>query len=119
MYADLDVWLWLLTEGEQDAVERFLENYAGELELSLVTFVELFLVEETYPFDREQAVTAMLELASYDGDPGVLYRASAHRERGLDTFEAFHAALARDAIVSRSEAYDRAGIERIPLEEAT
>jgi len=119
MYADLDVWLWLLTEGEQADVEAFLEEYTGDLELSLVTVLELFLIEESYPFDREQAVTAMLELASYDGDPDVLYRASAYREQGLDTFEAFHAALARDAIVSRSDVYERVGLERVPLEEAT
>lgn len=118
MYADVDIWLWLLAEGEQAAVERFLEEYAGDLEVSLVTFLELFLVEESYPFEREQAVTAMLELASYDGDPAVLYRASTYRDEGLDTFEAFHAALAGDAIVSRSDAYERVGLERIPLDDA-
>lgn len=119
MYADLDVWLWLLTEGDQAAVEAFLAEHAGDLEVSLVTFLELFLVEETYPFDREGAVTAILELARYDGDPAVLYRASAYREEGLDTFEAFNAALAGDALVSRSDAYERVGLERIPLEEAS
>lgn len=106
MYADLDVWLAALAADSScdgtggESVEDLLDRHAGELEVSLVTFLELFLVEEEYPFDRERAISAILELAEYDGDADVLFRASANRERGMDTFEAFHEAMATDGRLS-------------------
>ncbi|WP_248515599.1 PIN domain-containing protein [Salinarchaeum laminariae] len=96
MYADLSVWLALFTEDESRAnrAASLLAEHEDDLQVSLVTFVELFLIEESYPFDRERAVTAMLDLAEFDDDPAVLYRASRYREQGRPTFEAFHAAIA-------------------------
>lgn len=95
MYVELPVWLAALGDGERaDAAAELLAAHEGELEVSLVTFLELFAVEQRYPFDRERAITAILELAEYDGDPAVLYRAAAYREDGLDPFDAVHAAIA-------------------------
>lgn len=75
MYADLDFWLLLLKGDDRlaDRAERLLEEYEDELEVSLATFLELFLVEERFAFDRERAVTAILELAVFPGDPDVVY----------------------------------------------
>ena len=96
MYADLSVWLALLTEDESqiDRAASLLAAHQGELQVSLLTFVELFLIEESYHFDRERAITAMLDLAEFDDDPAILYRASRYRDEGIDTFDAFHAAIA-------------------------
>ena len=119
MYADLDFWLALLKDDDWlgDRAEALLADHEGDLEVSLVTFVELFLVEERFQFDRERAVTAILELASYRGDPNVLYRASANVDEGLNTFDAFHAALSGDGIISSDGAYDGVdGVNRVPLE---
>ncbi|PSP46028.1 hypothetical protein BRC69_04555 [Halobacteriales archaeon QH_6_66_25] len=119
MYADLDFWLALLKNDDwlNDRAERLLEEYEGELEVSLATFIELFLVEERFAFDRERAVTAILELATYSGDPDVVYQASEHIDEGLNTFDAFHAALSGGDIVSSDGAYDDlGGVERVRLE---
>ncbi|AGN00186.1 hypothetical protein L593_01165 [Salinarchaeum sp. Harcht-Bsk1] len=96
MYADLSVWLALLTEDESriDRAASLLAEHEDDLQVSLVTFVELFLIEESYHFDRERAITAMLDLADFDDDPAILYRASRYRDGGIDTFDAFHAAIA-------------------------
>ena len=119
MYADLDFWLALL-KGEEwlsDRAEHLLDEHEGELEVSLAIFIELFLVEERFAFDRERAVTAILELATYSGDPDVVYQASAHIDDGLNTFDAFHAALSGGSIISSDQAYeDLGGVKRVPLE---
>jgi|GEM_PF-2882752 len=95
MYVDLPVWLAAFEDSARgERAADLLAANAGDLEVSLITFLELFLVEESYHFDRERAVTAILELATYDGDPAVLYRADQYRADGLDTFDAFHAAIA-------------------------
>ena len=85
--------------------------------MSLTTFVELFLVEERFAFDRERAVTAILELATYSGNPDVVYQASENIDEGLGTFDAFHAALAGNCIISGDGAFDDLdGTERVQLE---
>jgi hypothetical protein len=106
MYADLDFWLALLKNDDwiADRAEQLLDEYEGELDVSLVTFVELFLIEERFAFDRERAVTAILELATYHGDPDVVYQASENIDDGLHTFDAFHAALSGGSIISSDRA---------------
>jgi hypothetical protein len=74
-------------------------NHDGNLTVSLATFLELFLINERFSFDRERAVTAILELATYEGDPDVVYQVSEYIEDGLNTIDAFHAALSGDTIL--------------------
>ena len=66
MYADTDFWVALLKDDDwlAERAQEVLEEHGDELEVSVVTFVELFLIEERYAFDRETAVTSILELAS-------------------------------------------------------
>lgn len=119
MYADLDFWLALVKDEDWLGTRalRLLESYRGELEVSRVTFIELCLIEERFAFERERAITAILELAAYDGDVDQLYQASAYIDRGMNTFDAFHAACAGGAIISSDGIYDEvSGIERVPLE---
>lgn len=119
MYADLDFWLALLKDDDWLATraESLLGEHEGELEVSLATFIELFLVEERFAFDRERAVMAMLELATYHGNPDVVFQASENIAAGLDTFDAFHAALSGGAIISSDGAYDGLeGVERVRLD---
>lgn len=118
MYADTDFWIALLKDDDwlaDQAVEILQENQ-GDLTVSLATFVELFLIEERYSFDRERAITSILELAAYDGDEDPLYQASAYVDAGLNSFDAFHAALAEDGIISSDQAFDEIEIERAQLE---
>lgn len=119
MYADLDFWLALLKDDDwlSTRAERLLEEHDGDLEVSLATFIELFLVEERFAFDRERAVTAVLELAAYDSNPDVVYQASTNVDEGLNTFDAFHAALSGGSVISSDSAYDDlGGVERVRLE---
>lgn len=119
MYADLDFWLALLKDDDWLAqrAEAILDEHEGQLEVSLATFIELFLVEERHAFDRERAVTAILELATFSGDPDVVYQASEYIAAGMNTFDAFHAALSGGTIVSSDGAYDALdGVERVHLE---
>lgn len=118
MYADNDFWLALLKDDDWlvDRAEERLEEYRDDLEVSLATFIELFLVEERFAFDREQATLSILELADADVDEDAVFQASEYVDEGLNTFDAFHAALAREAIISSDRAYDSIPIERIPLE---
>jgi len=119
MYADLDFWLALLKDDDWlgDRAESLLDEHEGAVEVSLPTFIELFLVEERFAFDRERAVTAILELATYEGDRNAVYQASENIDEGLNTFDAFHAALSGGSIISSDRAYDElTGVKRIRLE---
>jgi len=118
MYADTDFWVALLKDDDwlADQAVNVLDENRGDLEVSLATFIELFLIEERYSFDREQAVTSVLELASYDGDEDIPYQASAYIDDGLSTFDAFHAALAGGAIVSSDKAFDEIDVQRVELD---
>jgi hypothetical protein len=118
MYADTDFWLALLKDDDwlADRADAVIDDNEGDLVVSLATFVELFLVEERYAFDREAAVTSILELAEYDGDEAVLYQASEYVDDGLNTFDAFHAALAEDTILSSDRAFDEIDVDRMALE---
>ncbi|WP_224214638.1 AbrB/MazE/SpoVT family DNA-binding domain-containing protein [Natrinema longum] len=92
-----------------------LESHRGDLEVSLATFIELFLVEERFAFDREEATLAILELAETDVDPDAVFQASAYIDDGLNTFDAFHAALANDAILSSDQAFETIELDRVAL----
>lgn len=119
MYADPDFWLALLKDDDwlSDRAESLLDEYESDLDVSLATFIELFPVEERFTFDRERAVTAILELATYEGDPNVVYQASENIGDGLNTFDAFHAALSGGNIISSDQAYgERSGVSRVRLE---
>lgn len=118
MYADTDFWIALL-KGDDWLTERAEELYAeygDDLDVSLTTFVELFLIEEQFPFDREQAAISILEMTDADVDDEVVFQASEYIDDGLNVFDAFHAALAGDAILSSDKAFDEIAIERVQLE---
>lgn len=118
MYADTDFWIALFKDDDWlgDRARAILEEHDGDLRVSIVTFVELFLVEERFAFDRERAITSILELADFEGSEDVLYQASAYVDEGLDTFDAFHAAIAGETIVSSDGDYEDLPVERRPLE---
>ncbi|GAB3021387.1 type II toxin-antitoxin system VapC family toxin [Natronobiforma cellulositropha] len=120
MYADTDFWVALLKDDDwlAERATSLLEEHRGNLEVSVATFIELFLIEERYDFDREQATLAIFELADSSVETEVVFQASAYIEDGLNTFDAFHAALAGDAILSSDQAFETISIDRVPLEPA-
>jgi predicted nucleic acid-binding protein len=118
MYADADFWVALLKDDDWlgERAERLLREYEGDLETSIVTFIELFLIEERFDFDRDQAALAIFELAETTADEDVVFQASEYIDDGLNTFDAFHAAIAGDRIISSDQAFNEVEIERIALE---
>lgn len=120
MYADVDFWLGVLKDDDwlKTGADQLLNQYEGDLTVSLATFIELFLIEDRFDFDRERAVVAILELAQPDStvDENVVFQASEYIGDGLTVFDAFHAALAGDAIISSDGAYDQLDLERVALE---
>lgn len=119
MYADTDFWLALLKDDDwlaERAMER-LEEHRNDLEVSLATFLELFLIEDRYQFDRELATMAILQLAESSADPAVVFQASAYIDDGLTPFDAFHAAIAGERILSSDQSFEAVDLERVPLEQ--
>jgi len=56
-------------------------------------------------------------LDEHEGDPNVVCQASENIGEGLNTFDAFHAALSGGSIISNDRAYDElTGVNRIRLE---
>lgn len=118
MYADTDFWIALL-KGDDRLTERAEELYGergDELEVSLALFVELFLIEEQFSFDRERAAISIFEMADTDAREDVVFQASEYIDGGLDVLDAFHAALADDAILSSDKAFDDVEVRRVQLE---
>lgn len=118
MYADTDFWIALL-KGDDWLTERAEELYAehgDDLEVSVTTFVELFLIEEQFSFDREQATISILEMTCSEIDEEVVFQASEYIDEGLNVFDAFHAALAGETILSSDQVFEDANIERVQLE---
>lgn len=118
MYADTDFWIALMREDDwlAEHAERRLEEYRGELQVSLATFLELFLIEDRFGFDREGATVAILELANADFDADVVFQASAYIDDGATVFDAFHGALAGGRILSSDGVFDELGMDRARLE---
>lgn len=121
MYADTDFWVALLQDDDwlTDRAEERYGEYGDDLEVSLTTFVELFLIEEQFPFDRERAAISILEIADADVDEQVVFQASEYIDDGLNVFDAFHAARAGDTVLSSDNAFDGSGVERVQLEPET
>jgi predicted nucleic acid-binding protein len=118
MYADTDFWIALLKRDDwlTERAEDLYAEYEDDLEVSLPTFVELFLIEEQFSFDRERATISILEMTDADVDEQVVFQASEYIDEGLNVFDAFHAALAGESILSSDKAFDDIGIERVQLE---
>lgn len=118
MYADTDFWVALLKGDDwlTERAEALYAEYDDELEVSIAVFIELFLIEEQFSFDRERAAISIFEMADSDVSEDVVFQALEYIDDGLNVFDAFHGALAGEAILSSDKAFDKVGIERIQLE---
>ncbi|WP_135853713.1 PIN domain-containing protein [Halorussus salinus] len=121
MYADTDFWVALLKDDDwlTERAEKLYDEYGDDLEVSMTTFVELFLIEEQFPFDRERAAISILEMTDADIDEEAVFQASEYIDEGLNVFDAFHAALAGEEILSSDKAFDGVAIDRVQLEPET
>lgn len=118
MYADTDFWIALLKGDDwlTERAEELYDEHENELEVSLALFVELFLIEEQFSFDRELAAISIFEMADTEVREDVVFQASEYIDDGLNVLDAFHAALADDAILSSDKAFDDIEVRRVQLE---
>jgi predicted nucleic acid-binding protein len=118
MYADTDFWVALLKGDDwlTERAEKFYSEHGDDLEVSLTVFVELFLIEEQFSFDREQTAISILEMTDADVDDEIVFQASEYIDEGLNVFDAFHAALAGETILSSDKAFDDIAVEGVQLE---
>ncbi|QCC58257.1 PIN domain-containing protein [Natrinema thermotolerans] len=121
IYADIDFFIALVKDDDwlQDrAAEIALEN-EGEIYTSRATLLELLVISDRFEFDRMEALTSALEIATIPEDEDVLFQAADYMEEdGLTAFDAYHVAYAEaDPIVSSDESIDDVTDDRIAIEE--
>ncbi|WP_435552043.1 type II toxin-antitoxin system VapC family toxin [Natrinema sp. CGMCC1.2065] len=121
IYADIDFFIALVKDDDwlQDrAAEIALEN-DGEIYTSRATLLELLVISDRFEFDRMEALTSALEIATIPEDEDVLFQAADYMEEdGLTAFDAYHVAYAEaDPIVSSDESIDDVTDDRIAIEE--
>ncbi|ELZ11377.1 PilT protein domain protein [Natrinema thermotolerans DSM 11552] len=121
IYADTDFFIALVKDDDwlQDrAAEIALEN-DGEIYTSRATLLELLVISDRFEFDRMEALTSALEIATIPEDEDVLFQAADYMEEdGLTAFDAYHVAYAEaDPIVSSDKSIDDVTDDRIAIEE--
>ena len=121
IYADTNFFIALVKDDDwlQDrAVEIALEN-EGEIYTSRATLLELLVISDRFGFDRMEALTYALEIASVPEDEAVLFQAADYMEQtGLTAFDAYHVAYANeDPIVSSDKSIGEVAADRIAIEE--
>jgi PIN domain nuclease of toxin-antitoxin system len=117
-YADTDFFTALIKEDDwlKENAENLIRE-GKEIETSIVTFMEIFLLSNRYEINLERAVADIMEIAETDFDEDIVFQALEYRDRGLNTFDAFQAAKAGEEIISSDKEFDDIGINRIKLEE--
>ena len=120
IYADTDFFIALVKDDDwlqERAATIALEN-EGEIYTSRATLLELLVISSRFEFDRMEALTHALEIATVPEDEGVLFQAADYMNRmGLTAFGAYHLAYAEeDPIVSSDNAFDDVTDDRIAIE---
>jgi predicted nucleic acid-binding protein len=118
VYADTDFFLALVKDEDwlKKGAEKVLEEYRGDIETGLPTFVELFFLSEEYGWNRDMAASNILEIAEVDFDESIVFKASEYIEQGLSVLDAFQAARAGGKIISSDKEFDEIEKDRVKLE---
>lgn len=121
IYADTDFFIALVKDDDwlqERAATIALENEGG-IYTSRATLLELLMISDRFGFDRMEALTYALEIASIAEDEDILFQAADYMEQhGLTAFDAYHVAYAdEDPIISSDKAFDDATANRIAIEE--
>jgi predicted nucleic acid-binding protein len=121
LYADTDFFVALVKDDDwlQERAAALARENEGEIYTSRATLLELLMISEQFEFDRMEALSYALEIASVPEDESVLFRAADYVEQhGLTAFDAYHVAYAdEDPIVSSDTSFDDVTDDRVPIEE--
>ena len=76
------------------------------------------MISDRFEFDRMEALSYVLEIASVAEDETVLFQAADYMEQfGLTAFDAYHLAYAdHDPLISSDNSFDDVTDDRIPIE---
>lgn len=122
IYADTDFFIALVKDDDwlgERAAAIAREN-AGEIYTSRATLLELLLISDRFEFDRFEALSYILEIASVPDDETVVFQAAEYMDQyGLTAFDAYHLAYADGTpIISSDTSFDDVTDDRIPIEDA-
>jgi len=123
IYADTDFFIALVKDDDwlQERATTIAAENEGEIYTSRATLLELLMISERFDFDRMEALSYTLEIASVPEDETVLFQAADYMEQyGLTAFDAYHVAYAdEDPIVSSDRSFDDVTDDRISIEADT
>lgn len=121
IYADTDFFIALVKDDDwlQERAAAIASEYEGEIYTSRMTLLELLVISDRFEFDRIEALSYALEIASIPEDETVLFQAADYMDQhGITAFDAYHLAYAdTDPIVSSDNAFDEITDDRIAIEE--
>ncbi|MCJ7450360.1 MAG: hypothetical protein MUP58_01325 [Candidatus Nanohaloarchaeota archaeon QJJ-9] len=120
MYADTDFLLAMVKEDDwlKSNAEKVYEKYEGEITSSVTAFIEVMLVLEDEIERPEAVLQDLLEIAEPIYVPEEkLFHAVFYMEEGSNVFDAFHAALSQEKVISSDSIYDSLELDRLDLRE--
>jgi predicted nucleic acid-binding protein len=121
IYADTDFFIALVKDDDwlQQRAATIATEHEGEIYTSRATLLELLMISDRFEFDRIEALSYTLEIASVPEDETVLFQAADYMDQyGLTAFDAYHVAYAdTDPIISSDTAFDEVTDDRISIEE--
>lgn len=121
IYADTDFFIALVKDDDwlQERAATIAAEHEGDIYTSRATLLELLMISDRFEFDRTEALSYALEIASVPEDETVLFQAADYMEQhDLTAFDAYHVAYAdHDPILSSDKAFDDITDARIEIEE--
>lgn len=123
IYADTDFFIALVKDDDwlQERAVAIATEHEGEIYTSRATLLELLMISDRFEFDRMEALSYALEIASVSSDETVLFQAADYMDMyGLTAFDAYHVAYAdHDPIISSDKSFDDVTAKRISIEKTT
>jgi predicted nucleic acid-binding protein len=121
IYADTDFFIALVKDDDwlQERAVTIVTEHKGDIYTSRATLLELLMISDRFEFDRMEALSYALEIASVPEDETVLFQAADYMDQyGLTAFDAYHVAYANhDPIISSDKSFDDITDDRISIEE--
>ncbi|MFC7114657.1 type II toxin-antitoxin system VapC family toxin [Natronoarchaeum sp. GCM10025703] len=121
IYADTDFFIALVKDDDwlQERAGAIATEHEGDIYTSRATLLELLMISDRFEFDRMEALSYALEIASVSSDETVLFQAADYMEQyGLTAFDAYHIAYAdHDRIISSDQSFDDVTEKRISIEQ--
>lgn len=122
IYAETDFFIALVKDDDWlgERAEAIAREYEGDIYTSRATLLELLMISDRFAFDRMDALSYVLELATVPEDESVLFQAADYMDQyDLTAFDAYHLAFAdTDPIISSDTAFDSVTDDRIPIEKS-